>query len=573
MPQEGPANLSDRQDVLAFLTLAYLAAVLVPALAVALLLLLHVPTPWIPAQIGLVAVLGVLYATLLRALSAREKAAVLGLFLASSAVILLAAAFIYDNGWDGTTYHAEAILGLLHGVNPIYAAFDGNYALFTNHYPKTEWYFAAALGGASHRLELGKSYDLFLILACFVYSWRFFRGLRLDRSASLWLAAGTALSPVAASQVLSFYVDGAMASLMGLLILSILAQLGRPTWLDRTVLGAAAAAAFTTKFTGAAYVCVGLFLLFAALLLYPLGGGWGGKFAKIRPLLAAGALSAVATLILGYSPYVTNILEGHSPGYPATGKDKVAVIAGDTQGPREFFLPGRNRFENFAVSFISTSSQAQGPQSPVFKIPFTVRRSEILASINPDVRTAGWGIFFSGIFLTSLALYLFARGWERHPEVTAVGVLLVLATTFTNPYAYWARLVPQIALLPVLLLIPCFAAASKTVRVLAKSIGVLLLVNSLLLAGLALQSSIRGTLRARRYLKNVYLQCGPGDYTFDDSKTFIRYDMLPEYRGVAVHPKRESAAGLASGVNLPIGFSATTHDTLHIDRCAAPMHP
>jgi hypothetical protein len=573
VPPENSTDLTDRQDVLSFLSLSYLAVVLVPALLVALLLLLHVPTPWIQAQIGLVAVLVVLYLTCLRSLTSGQRFAVLGFFLGSSLLILLAAALVYDVGWDGVTYHSEAILGLLHGVNPIYATFSGNFAIFTNHYPKTEWYFAAAMGGALHRFELGKSYNLFLILACFVYSWRFFRGIRLNRSASLLLAAGTALNPVAASQILSFYVDGAMASLMSMLILSSLAQLGRPTWLDRIVLVAVAAAASTTKFTGAAYVCVSLLLLVVALQLYPPGIGRRQRLIRIRPLLSAAALFLVATLVLGYNPYVTNVLQGHSPGYPATGKDKVAVIAGDTQGPREFFLPNRNRVENFAVSFLSTSSEAQGSQSPTLKIPFTVRRSELSASVNPDVRTAGWGVLFSGIFMLSFALYLFARGWEWHPEIVLLGVSLVLATTFTNPYAYWARLVPQIALLPILLLIPCFAITSRGVNFLARSTGVLLMLNSILLVGLSLQSSIRGTLRVRRYLENAYIQCGAGDYTFDDSRTLTRYDMLPTYRGVVLHPKQESSVELKSGINLPIGFGRDTHDTMHIGRCEAPARP
>jgi hypothetical protein len=568
-----PEGTFDRQDVLFFLMLAYLGIVLVPALLVALLLLVHVPTPWMPAQAGLLAVLAGLYWIFLRRLSVAQKFKVLGVFIGSSLLVLLAAGFLYDVGWDGITYHSEAILGLLHGVNPIYATFDGNFSLFTNHYPKTEWYFAAAIGGAFHRFELGKSYDLFLILACFVYSWRFFRSLRLDRPSSLLLAAGTALTPVAASQILSFYVDGAMASLMSLLILSSIAQLGRPTRLDRTVLAAVAAAAFATKFTGAAYVCVTLFLLLIALLLLPTRSSWSQKLIILKPMLATAALFAVATLVLGYSPYVTNVLEGHSPGYPATGKDKVSVIAGDTQGPREFFLPNRNRFENFAASFIATSSQAQGAQSPTPKIPFTVRASEIKASVNPDVRMAGWGVFFSGIFLASLMLYLYTRGWQWNPTITGFGILLVLATTFTNPYAYWARLAPQIGLIPILLLISCFAAASNGVRLMARCIGILFLVNSLLFAGLALQSSVRGTLRARRSFKSVYAQCGPGDYSFDDSKTMIRYDMLPQYRGVAVHPKKETAADLVTGVNLPIGLLADSHDTLHIDHCAASTHP
>ena len=168
-------------------------------------------------------------------------------------------------------------------------------------------------GGAFHQFEMGKSYNFFLIYACGIYSWRFFRGLRLDRRASLLLAACTSLNPVAVSQILTFYVDGAMASLLGMLFLSGVAQLYRPARLDRVVFVAVAAACATTKFTGAVYVCVTLVLVFAGLVVVSFRGSRGGILIAIRPMLATIALVGVIILVLGFSPYVTNVLQGYSP--------------------------------------------------------------------------------------------------------------------------------------------------------------------------------------------------------------------------------------------------------------------
>jgi hypothetical protein len=566
------SQIIDRQDVLSFLTLSYLAIVLVPAIVTALLLLLRVATPWAAAQLCLMATLSGLYWLFLHGLSNPQKWVVLGVFTASVLLAMVVPSFLYNVGWDGVTYHSEAILNLLHGVNPIYKEFEGNYPIWTNYYPKTEWYFAAAMDGTFGRLEMGKAYNIFLIYACGIYSWRFFRVLRLDRSASLLLAATAALNPIAASQVVSFYVDGAMASLLTMLVMSSVSLFRRPNRFDRTIFVAVSAAAVTTKYTGAAYVCVTIALVLMAQALIPLHDNWRARFGAIRSMLATTAILGMAVLLLGFSPYVTNVLKGRSPLYPVAGADKVVVVSAGDSGPSEFFRPNRNRFQNFAASFLAASSEAHGVESPRSKIPFTVHLAEIRASTNPDLRMAGWGVLFSGVFFASLGLYLYARGWRLFPEIS-FAILLALATSFSNPYGWWARYVPQIALVPILLLVPCFLSRPIVIKHLAKVIVVLILFNSLLLAVSATESASRGTWRANRSLENIYEQCGAGDYWFDGNTIPVRYDMLPVYRGVSIHFRRANPTELASGVSLPINLLKGRNDTVHIAHCANAIRP
>jgi hypothetical protein len=147
-------------------------------------------------------------------------------------------------------------------------------------------------------------------------------------------------------------------------------------------------------------------------------------------------------------------------------------------------------------------------------------------------------------------------------------ILLVLVTTFSNPYAWWARFVPQVALIPILLLAPCLVFPSATVNFMAKIIGVLLLSNSLLFLVLATENSARATWRANRSLELVYEKCGPGRYWFDGNKTFTRYDVLPDYRGISIGFKRPTATELASNRSIPFTMLKGSDESLHIDHCA-----
>ena len=105
----------------------------------------------------------------------------------------------------------------------------------------------------------------------------------------------------------------------------------------------------------------------------------------------------------------------------------------------------------------------------------------------PDVRMAGWG-FFGGVNLSSLALFPLVKGWRGNAPIV-LGLVLVAVTSFINPERWMARYTPQIALFPVLLLMPELRASSGQVRTAAQVLCLIFLLNNLRTAGAATAAS------------------------------------------------------------------------------------
>src|SRR5512132_1725369 len=87
-------------------------------------------------------------------------------------------------------------------------------------------------------------------------------------------------------------------------------------------------------------------------------------------------------------------------------------------------------------------------------------REELLLYGTPDARLGGWGPLFSGALVLSLgvATLLFARSRRGR---AALGLVLgaVIASMLTNRECWWARLAPQLALVPVA--VALFAALTR----------------------------------------------------------------------------------------------------------------
>ncbi len=116
------------------------------------------------------------------------------------------------------------------------------------------------------------------------------------------------------------------------------------------------------------------------------------------------------------------------------------------------------------------------------KIPFTVSMNELIGMGRADARLGGLGVFFSGVTLGSLVLFLIVGGWRGDLAMMSA-LVIVTATTLLNPQCWWARFVPQSGLWPIFLLIPCFRHRSKLARLAAPVLSGMLLLNNLLLAG------------------------------------------------------------------------------------------
>ena len=192
------------------------------------------------------------------------------------------------------------------------------------------------------------------------------------------------------------------------------------------------------------------------------------------------------------------------------------------------------------VSLFSRSAninRGHGTAEPDFKFPFSVHDGEMALFAYNDVRIGGWGVLFGGITLCAALLYSLSGAW-KNAEVT-LGLAFILASVLINPGSWWARYAPQVALAPVLMVIPAAASSLSWQRIPARFVCVLLLLNSALIfipntkyaieTNDVLQSSIDEALRA----------CGPGIYEISPTDG-THFEQILGKNGIQItYPKRK----------------------------------
>jgi hypothetical protein len=504
-------------DVLVSLAVVFVSMVWIPAAAMAVLYLAGTGHIWATAAIASAALLTLLWLFLFRKLTRGQS-----LLLAAIVIgITLLAGFVslsfYDSTGDGRWYHEDAILGLLHGSNPVYEQIPADPPVWANHYPKASWYFSALVIHVFGNYQLGKIYNFLLILGCAAYSWSFFRRMGVSGIYRACLVGTTALASVSASQMLTYYIDGALSSLLSLMIMATISLVFFPARQDRLLLFVCASLGIGLKFTAIPYVGIIVLILIAARFFYA-----RNKTPGLRKVLLAdaGCMAAallVGVFVIGFNPYVTNVQGGQHPLYPVMGANKIDFI--DGQMPTALSGHAYNRFEKFYISFFSHSTEWVGSRTMFgisfkdtgLKIPFSVNLAELVAQAGPDIRLAGWGVFFSGISVASVILFVLMRGWRKcAPSVLAV--VLIAVTTFANPECWMARYTPQIALLPVFLLIPGLCSAGRGRRSVAGVLCGILALNNLLLIGGATGLAFVKTKHFKESFAAIAGSSGQGEY-------------------------------------------------------------
>jgi hypothetical protein len=502
-----------QKDICEALAVYFLSLVWIPAMVVSSLLLSGMK-PWLTVtpMLSLLA-LAVLWGMIFGRFSLRNElligAFVLGTVLISAALSL----FFYDTAGDGICYHAETILSMLKGVNPVYQQL---HSVYSEHYPKAAEYFSVVVIHTFGRYQLGKIYNFLLLFAAAAYACSFFLRFGLSGLTNALATAAVAMNPIAAAQLFCYYVDGAIGSLLTMILFAIANIYVQPKRFDRTVFVMASSLAIGTKFTGGPYVVAALCLLIFARLL----SLRRKTSAKPSQLLITDALTGVlavllGVVVLGYNPYITNVRDGFHLLYPIMGENKIDVMTSNT--PSVLLEHPYNRVQKFAISFFSRTFNNLRYVSINFnnhwgmKVPFTVSKGEIINCIYPDVRMGGWGTLFSGITLSAMAIFCLVQGWQRH-EAILLELALVLFTTFLNPECWWARYTPQIALLPILLLLPVLSGVSARHKLLPRILCVLLLLNNLVfVAGSGMANYIRAKRMFHKF-DRIAMTSGRGEY-------------------------------------------------------------
>ena len=386
----------------------------------------------------------------------------------------LALSFLFlDVSYDGQIYHQAGIRALAEGWNPfreppLQAGRPGE--IFTNCYPKGAWASAAVFVTLTGRMESAKVFSLCWPLAVGFLAFGTLRPALRSSRVSLVLAALLALNPVAVLQSFATTVDGSLASAVTsslLLAVRLARRWSRPTAL---ALALALVALCNQKLSGVAFA----FLIGLAAL------GLTALRARRLPLRTAALLAvtaAVAVLLVGWNPYVTNALRYGHPAHPALGSHRLDLEKG--QASADF--RSRSGAGKLLASLLAESSNEQ--TRPRLRPPFLFSPRELRAFASWDVRFGGFGPLFSGALLIALPFLSFLvlrAGPHRAPALVllaAIGGMVAI-----NPEAWWARLAPQAWLVPVGAALLGASFPSRPIRRVASGLAALLLVNVALVA-------------------------------------------------------------------------------------------
>lgn len=407
-------------------------------------------------------------------------------------IVILVGLFIsvsvFDFSQDGQAYHQPAVIALAKGWNPFHErylekvdpfykqAMTGN-EIYANHYPKAAWITAAAVYRLTGSVESGKLFNFLYLAAAFLITWNFLlRFGRIPGKSRLLIAALVALNPVTLYQLFSYYNDCQLASLLSIIFILACRYILFREERSLFFIFLALPVLSNIKFTGLIYGAVVICLAWLAVFILD-------RDVQRRYILTMIATFFAAVFIIGFQPYITNLASKGNPFYPAlrpggAGKNLVETVAG-RQAPGDFMT--KDRFRKLFYSLFSRAD-SNLTHMPRLKIPFTVDKQELAAYNVVDARYGGFGPLFGSILLLivpgAMVVLVKAKRIVKWFSFIIVGVIVV--STLINPEAWWARLTPQLWLLPLTIIVSFYYLPGKHWKYARGFLMTLLLLNSMM---------------------------------------------------------------------------------------------
>lgn len=404
-----------------------------------------------------------------------------GISILIALLVLILSIFINKNyidlSWDGNSYHKDAVGLLKNGWNPVYENYIDAYKRIDNrnmdyigeeiqtthgfwqtNYAKGTWLIGANIYSVTDDIETGKAYNLLIVYTTFVLLLFILYKASSNFVCSMLIALLTAINPIILVQTFTYYNDGFLGNLLILLVfLMMLFNIKKSILTEKELyicICSTLLLLINIKFTGFAYA--GIFCLFYYLIyLY-------NKFKKntlkeaIKPTIIFGITVLVGVCIVGFSPYIKNIVDHKQIFYPLMGENKVDIVTANQ--PKHF--QNKSIVYKVSVSLLSRvgNSNISNAGPIIKKIPFTVYDSELSFLKACDLRISGFGVLFSGILILSVIICfvcLIRLFIKRNRLFILLGLPLVIVCflmIFISE-SWWARYTPYLYLFPIIALV------------------------------------------------------------------------------------------------------------------------
>ena len=386
-----------------------------------------------------------------------------------AAAVLLCSKWI-DYSYDTLTLYKTAVGLLKRGWNPMYmSAEDAFIGHFGIHSSMDAGYVGKWIDNYANACELLQTHlymlngyaDSGIALIWLTIFSVFGMGLRLLRTHGVvgikaFLAAFfLVFNPVVLPQTATLYTDGPWTLFLELLILMMFVFAA-----DRWDITAENGLIFVMSFTlssamkmNAFAYCSFFVIVFYLYTLFCMRHGFSLKDRRLVMLTVLCCLCPVLTVFgTGMSVYGKNLVIYHNLFRGFLGDGAENLIAYDQIVPAFRDMPS---WKSFWISMFSRCSSSMKSEV-VLKIPFIVSLSELEAFLQPDVRVAGFGPLYSGIFLISCGI-LIAAIWKMKDQILkgwlACICIISLILAMVLPGTYWLRYVSFITFFAVYALI------------------------------------------------------------------------------------------------------------------------
>ncbi len=427
------------------------------------------------------------------------------IILTSVLFVTFKIAFVFDYSWDGLAYHLPSILSIREGWNP----FRDPHArlLLTNTYPNGFWTLSAIYGAILGSYEYGKIINGFLSLCFAIISIHTIDCIKKNKILSFLVISCVLLSNIA-SQFFTNHLDGSIYILFSLFLMIVFIH--AYSEYDRRYAAASVSiiiVLINTKTSGLYFAVTGLTIWF--LIQYRILTG--SNTLKIKKsgvfLLFLGVVCFVlGVIIVGWRPWVTNIVEYKSVFYP---DPQTTLMGMAPSNLREY-----NPFQSIIHAIYGYHTDAPPPETAHLKPPFIVEAAEF--SISPiGPRSGGFGPLFGAMVTIAFAARLLSRFLHRLKFGNIDYVcMIIFSASAVLPGAWWARFIPMVYLIPLLL----------TLKVL-KSDGIFSRITGLLIIMLSIINFIPTII----FYQNLQAYAGYADNIlktlyYDKSKVVIVHD-------------------------------------------------
>lgn len=296
---------------------------------------------------------------------------------------------IWEYSYWGRGYYTDAILALCNGWNPVYDGIKGvSEAVYRS--SKALWYVDASFYSFFGHYEMAKVHTFLLMVPTFMLTQRAFAVLLpRHRRLSALAAAVALLNPVAFAQVFTFYGDAVLAYLIQcFLVLAFLIL--NEGYLHNDMLAVLAGVwLFMLHMQGTglrAALVLGVAFVVMVALLY--------KRQALRWLaIRAGAVVVCGFAVVGFNPFVQNLLDTGHLWYSATDADGFMPQA----------LAGKS-YLGQAIASLFASPNASFQDSNILLQQLTALVSSSYASA--DVAMRGFGFFGGWLIVVAIVVIL-----------------------------------------------------------------------------------------------------------------------------------------------------------------------